>query len=860
MNSKEIGILFIFPTAEIHAGVRFSYHTGVGYIIALLRQKHIDARVFEWDDPIDLPGVVDKILDRPVPRMVGFTCYDGNYHIIKTISREIKKRDTSIKIILGGPTPTFLDRMLMEDNPYVDLCVRGEGEYTAYEVIKTLEEGGDLAAVKGITYREGSRIVRTGDRPFARELGLLPSPYLTGVSPVPADRRFMIGTSRGCLYRCTYCQFSAMFGSKIRYYPLDRVLAELDIIARLASGTKEKFVVEFIDDAFCLDKERVHTICNFVKTHALFKNAELACQTRGDTVDREILGLLYDCGFRRIGFGLESGVPEILKKVKKVRRQVQDRFPFDRDGLEPEREFLKKMEQAVSIAKETGFHTSVSIIIGLPGETLEQGKQTVEFVKKLAPHRYIHNYFTYYPGTELFNSREKDLPGRVNLISYGGMTGHLFKTIYGYDVLSVPLLPYVASDSDIFHLGQLTGGMTQVYNSPFPAGIFLDEVQPGTEKEVFRWFKDIVSFSTRVYRMGDEYREEEFFESRKHIAEAGAPLFLFFFARRRKPQAPGFPFETHPGIYDILYAPFPGPYPIIREPSRELSNLEINNEADMSVLCRMAEEAGSSGFITLDGRFVNAPLSLEDECRWNCRLCPASSMPRLFIAKDRTITPCRHGNAVGKVGDRFDEIKKNLEEYCREEIKKRGCLSCEARDFCSRCLFPYPVDSAEYCRLRRDFPWMGEIFILMEIARRTSFPPKDKGIPISMRIYPDHYRGGRSGLQPGQPHLKPSIREIFYGGDFYIYDLDRHKARPVSKLFMDIMIRLKQQVGMESLVSGLAGEYRVAAENMDKTVKEALQMAFDLDYMVIDNNPSFRPGTKEMNHNNRGGQGGGPTV
>jgi radical SAM protein with 4Fe4S-binding SPASM domain len=836
MNSKRTDILFIFPTVEILSRVRFSYHTGVGYIIALLRQKHIDARVFEWDEPINLPGAADEILTRYMPRMIGFTCYDGNYYLIKAISRVIKEREPSIKIILGGPTPSFLDGLLMEDNPYVDVCVRGEGEHTTYELIKTLDSGGNLINIRGITFRESSKITRTGDRPFVQELDSFPSPYLEGVSPLPADRRFMIGTSRGCIYRCTYCQFSAMFGGKIRYYPIGRVLAELEAIGRMAArdGSGEKFVVEFIDDAFCLDKERVHTICSFIRDHELFKNAEMACQTRGDTVNREILELLYGSGFRRIGFGLESGVPEILKKIKKARQRVQEHFTRDDDGLEPERVFLEKVKQAVFMAKEIGFHTNISIIIGLPRETFEQGKQTIAFVEKLAPHRYIHNYFTFYPGTELFNSREENLPGRINLISHGGMTGSLFKTIYSYDVFSVPILPYAACDSDVFHLVQLTGGNTHVYSSPYPVGIFLDEVQPDLDHMVFTWLRDIISFSTRVYLLGEDYREEQFFERRKHCAQAGAPVFLFFFTRRRKSQAPGFPFAIHPENYDILYAPFPGPYPVIHEPSRELVNLGINNEADMSALCRLAQQAGTTGFITLDGSFVNAPFAVEDGCRWNCWLCPAGRMSRFFINNDLAVIPCRHGKAVGKIGDPIDDIKNNIEEYLRVEIEKRGCHACEVRDFCSQCLFTYPVEPVEYCRLRRQFPWLGEIFILMEIACRTSFPGKDKGVPISMRVYtiPRHQPKEQSRVQAGQRFVKQSLREIIYGGECYIYDLDRQKARQVSQVFMDFIICLKQGDDLDTMVAGLAEKYRVSSESMEKTVKKAMQMAFDLGYMT----------------------------
>lgn len=825
MNLKRTDILFVFPNIELPSNLRFSFHQGVGCIAAYLEKHNINTAAFIWNDPINISDLVDRMVKQYRPRVIGFTCYDNNYYLIKLISQAIKQLEPGITIIMGGPTPSFTDRLIMQDNPAIDICVRGEGELTTYELLNVLESGGSLAGVKGITYRQGEQIVRTRDRPFIRSLAKLPSPYLSGKFPMPRDRKFEIMTSRGCVYRCTFCQFTAMFGGKIRFYPMERVLAELETIARMAheKGNSKEFILEFSDDSFCVNKERVRSICNFVKTHELFQHAKMSCQTRGDTVNRKILELLYESGFRSIGFGLESAVPEVLKRMNKARKNRHNQCNTI-DGLESEREFLKKFKNSVLMAKEIGFHTTVSIILGLPGETLQQGEQTIKFVEQLGVDRYIHNYLALLPGTKLFHTLEKNAPAKINLSGCGGIRDHFYKIKYNYDIRQVPVLPNAACFSDIAHLAQITAGITHIYPPAYPAGIFFNNTQPDTERRAFQWLKDIVGFSTRVFLLTGDYREEKCYESRKQFVDSGVPLFLLYFVRQKKTGNPRLPFETYPGIYDLLYAPYPEPYPPVNDAAREVVNLTINSAKDLEFLQKSLYKAESRGTITLDKRFIEPGFVVEDQCRWSCRSCQAPRMSRFFINNNHTIIPCKHGGVVGKIGDRFRDIKKNIEVYREKEIKIRGCNTCPVRESCSKCLYPYPMDSSEYCRLHRQFPMMGELFTLMEIVRRISFPAKHKTNGISMRVYPAD--------QKKQPIVKKSLREIICGDECYIYDLDREKARPVSRLFIDILIHLKQGLEMDALVSRLTEAYAVSTQKMERTIKKALSIAERHGYLL----------------------------
>ena len=188
-NSPEI--LFLFPSFKEMILIDFiiDYHLGAAYILAYLKKMDICAKQFIQREPVDLPALVEKIIDQK-PKIVGFTCYETNYYFIKLISQALKKKNSSLIFIAGGPTATFSDELVMQDNPAIDICVRGEGEYTVYELVTQLKKSHDVSKIEGITYRLSGKIIRTQDRPLitnghkGQELDIVPSPYLSSIFPI----------------------------------------------------------------------------------------------------------------------------------------------------------------------------------------------------------------------------------------------------------------------------------------------------------------------------------------------------------------------------------------------------------------------------------------------------------------------------------------------------------------------------------------------------------------------------------------------------------------------------------------------------------------------------------------------------
>ena len=150
-----------------------------------------------------------------------FLCSDyiwSSAHNLKT-SQAVKRLNPGAITIHGGPhVPKYVDtcQSFLRQNPYVDIAIRGEGELTIAALLEQLanhpreykeNDRSFLSNVRGITYRDGDRFVRTEDRPRVQEVDSLPSPYLTGEFR-DKDAKYWDGaileTNRGCPYGCTF--------------------------------------------------------------------------------------------------------------------------------------------------------------------------------------------------------------------------------------------------------------------------------------------------------------------------------------------------------------------------------------------------------------------------------------------------------------------------------------------------------------------------------------------------------------------------------------------------------------------------------------------------------------------------------
>ncbi len=247
-----------------------------------------------------------------------------------------------------------------------------------------LKEDGraDLAGIKGIAWRRGDEIVVNWPRPFIADLNDLPVPMH---ELLPLDRYRMplikgpftfIVTSRGCPAGCTYCIKHVSYQYSVRLRSPELLVEEMQQLKRLGIHN-----IHMYSDLFTVNREQVVELCKLMIQEKL--DIRWTCNSRVDYVDEEMLRLMARAGNRLISWGIESGNEAILKHARK--------------GASP-----AKAQRALGWARQAGIMNWGYFIIGLPGETEETIRETIDFSKKLPLDIALFHVAAPYPGTPFF--------------------------------------------------------------------------------------------------------------------------------------------------------------------------------------------------------------------------------------------------------------------------------------------------------------------------------------------------------------------------------------------------------------------------------------------------------------------------
>ncbi len=300
----------------------------------------------------------------------------------------VKEMLPDVIVVAGGPHPTFMYKEALENG--IDIVVAGEGEYTAVELIDTLENKGydtkEMINIRGLAFKDPkeNKIRVTPPRPPILNLDELPWParhllpmekYTLLNKPIKVAH---VMASRGCPYGCAYCSTSYFWGRRIRFRSAENVADEIEY---LYNKYKIRYVV-FSDDELVINKKFVKDYVREMKERGL--DLPFACGARVDHVNKEFMKFLYDNGCVILYFGVESASQETLDKIGKRIR----------------------IEQALKVfqwKKELKGAAMGSFILGFPWETIDDMKRTVELAIKLDPDYAQFTALTPYPGTPMYH-------------------------------------------------------------------------------------------------------------------------------------------------------------------------------------------------------------------------------------------------------------------------------------------------------------------------------------------------------------------------------------------------------------------------------------------------------------------------
>ncbi len=326
------------------------------------------------------------------PQFVGLYATTFGWPKAMQAAEEIKAVLPAVFITVGGPFPIVRQEKCLEECPWIDAVVTGEGEHTVVAMLAKLTGGDTLVGVKGVAYRNSRGIKKNSPRPLLTDLDALafPARELLGEAdnyiPPPATYKrkpvAVIMTSRGCNRKCIYCfQIDQDRKSGIRFRSISNVMAEIELC--LSQGYRE---IKFIDDSLAADYDRAMQIAQEIKSRGLdFTWFASACVHQ---VDKPLLQAFKDAGCWAILMGAESGVQKNLNTLRK--------------GIT-----IDQIRKAVRTAKEVGIKVFTPFLFGIPGETFEDGLKTIEFACELNPDVANFHSLTPFPGTELYDKREQ---------------------------------------------------------------------------------------------------------------------------------------------------------------------------------------------------------------------------------------------------------------------------------------------------------------------------------------------------------------------------------------------------------------------------------------------------------------------
>jgi radical SAM superfamily enzyme YgiQ (UPF0313 family) len=312
--------------------------------------------------------------------------------------------------IAFGTHVTPVPRETMRSFPDLDFAIVGEPDLTVRDLIDHLErkinkrplqikglfekhdskyetQSGkngkiQLNRIKGLAWRNGSEIVINEARPFIPDLDDLPIP-MHELLPLQKYRMPLIKgpfsfvvPSRGCPNQCIFCIKHVTYQYGVRLRSTDNIMKELWKLKKLGVNN-----VNMYSDLFTTNRKQVMELCKAM----IEQNIKMKwfCNSRVDFVDLEMLTMMKKAGCWLIAWGLESGSEKVLKNARK--------------GIVPEQGM-----KALALARKAGIKNWGYFIIGLPGETVDTIRETIDFSKKLPLDFALFHIAAPYPGTPFF--------------------------------------------------------------------------------------------------------------------------------------------------------------------------------------------------------------------------------------------------------------------------------------------------------------------------------------------------------------------------------------------------------------------------------------------------------------------------
>ena len=355
---------------------------GLMYVASSLKKAGKTPRILDFMlDDFKEDFLFENIKDA---KYIGISAVTPLIHSAISLASLIKKRFPEKKIILGGPHASLLPKETLEKGKCIDYIIKGEGEERIVSLIDYLE--GRKVELDGVVFSRGEKIIDLPITGLIENLDAIPFPDR---SLIPFERysdklnsrrkpACTMITSRGCPFWCIYCS-KPIFGNTVRQRSPENIIEEIKYL-------KEKYNVKeiiFYDDSFTINREHTIRLCQMI----IDRNMDISfkCETRVNLVDKDLLLLMKKAGCYLMGYGIESGSQRVLDILKKNTT-------------------IEQIKEAVKTTKQAGIEVLGYFMMGIPGETEEDIKETINFSRQLDLDYAQFSIATAFPGTELYKT------------------------------------------------------------------------------------------------------------------------------------------------------------------------------------------------------------------------------------------------------------------------------------------------------------------------------------------------------------------------------------------------------------------------------------------------------------------------
>jgi len=396
-TNKDYKILVVIPkyAPKDKPSYKYLFPTGLGIIIAILKREGYEVDCVNLNHHF---GSTENILSNALDKKkYDFVCTGNDargYDISEKIIHTTRSHGTKPGIMFGGPLLTSEPIIFAKDLD-IDFGFIGEADESVVELLKTLENKGDLSKVDGIIYYKDEKPVFTNRREPPKDLDSIPFPdfeamgfeeYLDNGSPSTSymhsvfdnPRVYPLIGSRSCPFRCTFCWH---YDNMYRVRSMDNVMEEVETRVKKYKINR----IYILDECFTINKKRLTEFCERMKKLRSEISWELRWVNsfRVDVIDKDLLKMLKESGCDVISYGLESYSLEILKSMKKV--------------ITPE-----QIDKAIRETREAKIAIQGNFIFGDIAETKETAYETLDYWKKNCLGQFHLSFIRPYPNSEIY--------------------------------------------------------------------------------------------------------------------------------------------------------------------------------------------------------------------------------------------------------------------------------------------------------------------------------------------------------------------------------------------------------------------------------------------------------------------------